>query len=200
MSPTCFSPNSVSCKKVAEAIDRLRARKSALRLSNKQIAENSKGVLSESAEQRFFSGESVDPSMQTFIEIASAMGMSLPEAFGETVPSVMENHSECADVRTHFEARLADTKEQYKEQIAQLKDLHSHEIARLNRWLILVSASFLLLVVGVLVFTAIDITNHNVGWIRYDTYLKVLEDETTTSNTVIPFLLSLIRRAFYAIF
>lgn len=193
MSPTYFNSNFPSGKKISEAIDRLKARKAAMRLSNKQISENSNGLLSESAVQRFFSGESADPSMLTFIEVSTAMGMTLIEAFGETVPAKTEHHIECAAVRTHFEARLSDAKEQYKEHIAELKDLHAKELTRISRWLVLVTSAFLLLVVGVLVFTAVDITNHDVGWIRYDEYLRMLAENTTTTNGVIDFLFSLVR-------
>lgn len=194
MSPTYFNSNSPSGKKVADAIERLRERKNAKRWSNKQISENSGGRLSESAVQRFFSGETADPSMQTFVEVSTALDMTIVEAFGEHVPEPMK-HTECAAVRTHYEARLVDNKSHYeeqltqcrslfKEQIADLKESHQREVSRLTKWLIFLAAAFLVLVAFVFVFLMIDVTSHDVGWIRYDDYLKLIAEDTTTTGLI----------------
>lgn len=193
MSPTYFSPNSPSGKKIAEAIDRLKARKSSLRLSNKQIADNTGGRLSESAVQRFFSGDAADPSMQTFIEITAAMGMTLIEAFGEHVPAEMEHHTECAAVRTHYEARLADTKENYNARIAEMKELHSSEIARLNKWLIVAFSALAVVIGAIMFFVLYDVTHPTIGWVQYSRVI-VSDPDTTTSP-----LVDWIRRVLYGI-
>lgn len=208
MSPTYFNSNSPSGKKIADAIERLRERKNAKRLSNKQISENSGGRLSESAVQRFFSGETADPSMQTFVEMSTALDMTIVEAFGERVPEPM-HHAECAAVRTHYEARLSDAKSHYEEQITQcrsqlkehitdLKESHQRELSRLNKWLMFTAGAFILLTVTVLVFSMIDITNHDIGWIRYDEYLKLIADDTTTASKVIEFFKTIARSVIHA--
>ena len=219
MSPTYFNSNSPSGKKIADAIERLRERKNAKHWSNKQISENSGGRLSESAVQRFFSGETADPSMQTFVEVSMALDMSLVEAFGEHVPEPM-HHTECAAVRTHYEARLSDSKLHYEEQLtqcrlrfkeqisdlkeshqresAQLKEAHTKEIVRLTKWLVFVAVAFVILVTGVLIFTVVDIASHDIGWVRYEEYLKLIADDTTTASKVIEFFKTIARSVIHA--
>lgn len=216
MSPTYLTSTSTSGKKVAEAIDRLKAKKSSLHLSNKQISDNSKGVLSESAVQRFFSGETADPSMQTFFEIASAMGMTIEEAFGAqpmdcNIPHHHINHDICekrvAENKAHYEEQLAQCRLRFNERIADLKDSHQREtahladsnakdIGRLTKWLIFLASAFLGLVVFVFVFLMVDVTNHDVGWIRYEVYRELFADDTT--NSIAHIVRDIFRRIFNA--
>lgn len=216
MSPTYFNSTSQSGKKVAEAIDRLKAKKASLHLSNKQISDNSKGVLSESAVQRFFSGETADPSMQTFVEISSALGMSIEEAFGSqpfdhNVSHHFIAHDICekrvAENKAHYEEQLTQCRSRFKEQIADLKeahqresshlsDSHSKEVSRLTKWLIFLAAAFLVLVAFVFVLLMIDVTNHDVGWIRYEIYRELFADDTT--NGIARIVRDFFRRIFNA--
>ena len=209
MSPTYFSSNSPSGKKIAEAIERLKVKKQSLRLSNKQIADNSKGVLSESAIQRFFSGENLDPSMQTFVEIATAMGMTLEEAFGiQPASPVVSHHHVDHDVcerrileqKSHYEEQLTQCRSRYKEQISDLKDNHAKERSifeeqscRQTKWLVALFSAFLTLVAGILFVIVYDITHPDAGWVTYAALVGYPTE--TTASLIIDFL----RRLFYGI-
>lgn len=201
MSPTYFTSNSPSGKKIAEAIERLKIKKQSLHISNKQISENSKGVVSESAVQRFFSCENADPSMQTFVEISAAMGMTIEEAFGiQSAPVVSHHHTDhdicekrIAEQKAHYEEQLAQCRTRYNERIADHKETHHREVARLNKWLMFTSAAFIVLTVLVLTFTMIDLTTHDIGWVRYAAYYPY--PAITSEYTV----WSYIRRIFDAI-
>lgn len=192
MSPTYFTSNSPSGKKIAEAIERLKVKKQSLHITNKQISDNSKGVLSESAVQRFFSGENADPSMQTFVEIATAMGMTIEESFGiQSAPIVSHHHTDhdicekrIAEQKAHYEEQLAQCRTRYSERIADHKEAHHREVSRLNKWLMFTSAAFIILTLFVLTFTLIDVTSNDVGWIRYDEYLKLISEDTTTNGLI----------------
>lgn len=203
MCPTHFTPTSPSGRRIQEAIDRLKAKKTSLHLTNKQISEASRGTLSESAVQRFFSGDISDPSMQTFIEIASAIGMPLTEAFGDkpqeshACPHHRADHEICekriAEQKAHYEEQLSQCRTRYNERIADHKETHHREVQRLNKWLMFTSAAFIVLTVLVLTFTLIDLTTNDIGWVRYAAYYPY--PAITTEYTV----WSYIRRIFDAI-
>lgn len=195
-----MSPNP-TIREINEAINRLRAKKDAARISNKKISDNSDGTLSEATVQRFFSGDSADPSMQTFIEIAHALGMTTAEAFGikpeDHKSHDSANHDICekriSEQKSHYEEQLTQCRSRYSEQISDLKDNHAKERSifeeqscRQTKWLVALFSAFLTLVAGILFVIVYDITHPDAGWVTYAAMVGYPIE--TTASLIIDFL------------
>lgn len=161
----------------------LRKMKEASRLTTKQLSDIS-GV-PESTVQRIMTGETANPTMQNVADLVSAMGGSLDELYSIKVSAPKKEsdsqtmcHSVCAK-------RMADITALHERELENEKKHYEKEIGRLTKWLIFVTAAFISLVVGVLVFTTIDIVKGDVGWIRYDEFARIFAHDTTYLNSLV---------------
>lgn len=143
-------------------IDRLKALKSKSGISAAQIAEKSK--IPESTITRIFSGKTANPTITTVMAITKAMGGTAADVFDDTVridvvteaPQVVNAPQE---VKTQPVADSVSTKE--------LLELYKDTIKTKNKWIKTLFITSCILI-GVILFVLIyDITNGNVGYVRY---------------------------------
>lgn len=137
-------------------IDGINAKKTAMNMTNQQIADAS-GV-PKSTVDRVLRKDTENPTMKVILEIASAVGYdfntrSIPESADGSLDGPYIRH-----IISMYETRIAAQERQYNLTTAEK-----------NRWIKMLASIVGILVAGILFILIFDITHPEVGWFQRDT-------------------------------
>lgn len=143
------------------------AKKEELGMTAQQMADSS-GV-PKSTVDRILRGDTPNPSMQTILDLASAVGYDL---FNTQAPTLTNAPVDASPYLQHiiamYERQLADKDASHARELAKHERQHNLMTAEKNRWIKILAIIVGILGVGVVTILLIDILNPTVGWIRRD--------------------------------
>ena len=138
-------------------LDRLKALKDQKHLTNAEIAELSGIPLATIT--RIFNGGTPNPTFETFVGIATALGISLDEIAGLKSP-----HEEAVPSRVEMTINsYAELLKEKDDRIRELKEEKRQERKEKGRLLLF----FAIFVTVVMLILAFDIMNGHIGFVRY---------------------------------
>ena len=140
---------------VCDIIDGINARKSAVGMTNQQIADAS-GV-PKSTVDRVLSKRTENPTMQVILDIAGAVGYNMGGS--PKLPATDADHDSqyVRHIITMYESQIAAQERQYNRITAE-KD----------RWIRTLAAIIAVMGTGIFAVLLIDMTNPDFGWIQHD--------------------------------
>lgn len=147
---------------VKEIINGLIAQKQKIGLTNQQWSDAS-GVPC-STIKRIVSGETPNPTMQTLLDLASAVGYDFSTRDG---PAVKGQDTETLDPMVRHLIHVYDGQARANEERIKRNTAHFHMLlAEKNRWLIFSLTLNIILVAVIIGVLAWDVTHPDIGWIR----------------------------------
>lgn len=141
---------------VCDIIDGINTQKTAVGMTNQQIADAS-GV-PKSTVDRILGKRTENPTMQVILDIAGAVGYDMG---GTARPVPADNLTDNPYVREIISM--------YKQQITDLKLQHNRVTAEKDRWIQTLAAILAIMGAGAVTILLLDMTNPEFGWIRHDT-------------------------------
>lgn len=138
---------------VFNIIDGINAQKSALKLTNQQVSDAS-GVPKTTVD-RILRKETENPSMQSVLAIADAVGYDFSTRKQAAIPEGAQDNPYIRHIISMYEAQLAAQERQYNLVTAEK-----------NRWITILAIIVGILGAGVVAILLIDILNPTVGWIQ----------------------------------
>ena len=143
-------------------IEKLKALKEERQLTNAEIATLSNIPLATIT--RVFNGHTENPTFETFVQIAIALGASLDEIAGLKIPQALASPIESTLVSYAELLREKDERIREKDDtIVMLKEINQQERTQRRRTLWFLGC----LVVALLIVLMIDILNGNIGYFRH---------------------------------
>lgn len=152
-----------------DIVDGIVAKKEEIGMSAQQIADAS-GV-PKSTVDRILRGDTLNPSMQTVLDLAEAVGYQLFEAPAKPlapVPSDGDSSPYLQHIISMYERQLADKEAAHAREMAKHERQYNLITAEKNRWIKILAVIVGILGAGVVAILLIDILNPTVGWIRRD--------------------------------
>lgn len=134
-------------------IDGINARKTALGMTNQQIADASQ--VPKSTVDRVLRKDTENPTMKVILDIAAAVGYDFSKPMSP-VPDDTANGTYIRHIISMYESQLSGQERQY--------NLVTTEK---NRWIKLLALINAILVLGIIIILLIDITNPTIGWFQY---------------------------------
>lgn len=150
-----------------DIIDGILAKKEELGMTSQQLADAS-GV-PKSTVDRILRKDTPNPSMQTILDIADAVGYQLFESAPRTLPVVpMEGAASpyLQHIITMYERQLADKDAAHAREVTKLERNYNLVTNEKNRWIKILAIIVGVLGIGVVTILLIDILNPAVGWFR----------------------------------
>lgn len=149
----------------SDIIDGIVQRKNAIGMSNQQLADAS-GVPKPTVD-RVIRGDTANPSMQTVLELAAAVGYTFsnhPEQ-----PSPVPDESKIKDpsmlhIINSYERQLLA----YEERVKRVTSHFNMLLAEKNRWIQTLSTIIGILIVGFISLLLMDIATPELGWFPHD--------------------------------
>lgn len=141
---------------VCDIIDGINTQKTAVGMTNQQIADAS-GV-PKSTVDRILGKRTENPTMQVILDIAGAVGYDMG---GNARPAPADDLTDNPYVREIIAM--------YKQQIADLKLQHNRVTAEKDRWIQTLAAILAIMGAGAVTILLLDMTNPEFGWIQHDT-------------------------------
>ena len=136
-------------------IDGINARKTALGMTNQQIADASQ--VPKSTVDRVLRKDTENPTMKVILDIADAVGYDFSTRNAEQLAPKDTDSQYIRHIISMYESRLAAHERQYNLVTAEK-----------NRWIKILALIIGLLGAGIITILLIDILNPTVGWFRRD--------------------------------
>lgn len=135
-------------------------------LNRQQVSDRAK--IPKSTVDNIWSGRTTNPTLQTIIDLADAVGYPLDSAPALPCPVVPEsdNSSYLKHIISMYERQLADKDIAHDRELSSLRFHHNTTVAEKNRWITILGLTCFVLVTGIIIILLIDITNPTVGWYR----------------------------------
>lgn len=141
-------------------IDNINARKTALEMTNQQIADAS--GIPVSTVNRILRKETEDPRMQTVLAIAAAVGYDFNAPSTQSIPENTQDSQYIRHIISMYEAQIAD-----------LKRTNNQIRAEKNRRIDLLMLLLGVAVGGWVCIYMLDITNPNAGWFQDQGHINI---------------------------
>lgn len=152
---------------VGDIINGILAKKEELGMTSQQIADAS-GV-PKSTVDRILRKDTPNPSMQTILDIADAVGYQLFDTAPrklQAVPVEGEASPYLHHIISMYERQLADKDAAHAREIAKQERQYNMVANEKNRWIKILAIIVGILGIGVVTILLIDILNPTIGWIQ----------------------------------
>lgn len=153
---------------VNDIIDGIIAKKSELGMTSQQLADASN--VPKSTVDRILRKGTENPSLQTVLDLAGAVGYQFGEAVRKPLAPVPDGDKDSNPYLQHiiamYERQLSDKETAHSNEVAKLERHYNLVTSEKNRWITILGIITAILVTGIFVILLIDITNPTVGWYR----------------------------------
>lgn len=151
---------------VFSIIDGINARKANLKMTNQQVADAS-GVPKTTVD-RILRKETENPSMQSVLSIAAAVGYEISSKATQEIPDNVQDNPYIRHIISMYEAQMVAMERNYNLVTAEK-----------NRWIKILAIIVGILGIGVVTILLIDILNPTVGWFQREVAYRA--DDTAFS-------------------